>query len=143
MRPPRKTSLTAHRNARLVTGATSEQRLRAAQQLALATHRELLRIDLGQVVSRYVGETEKNLRQLFDRAENSNALLFFDEADALFGKRTEVRDAHDRYANARTQLEVAAEDRGIAILIGTSMSDGSLAQSRTSLTLRRPIKWPP
>jgi SpoVK/Ycf46/Vps4 family AAA+-type ATPase len=143
MRPPRKTSLTAHRNARLVTGATSEQRLRAAQQLALATHRELLRIDLGQVVSRYVGETEKNLRQLFDRAENSNALLFFDEADALFGKRTEVRDAHDRYANARTQLEVAAEDRGIAILIGTSMSDGSLTQSRTSLTLRRPIKWPP
>jgi len=117
--------------------------LRAARQLALATRRELLRINLGQVVSKYIGETEKNLRQLFDRAENSNALLFFDEADALFGKRTEVRDSHDRYANARTQLEVAAEDRGIAILIGTSMSDGSLAQSRTSLTLRRPIKWPP
>jgi SpoVK/Ycf46/Vps4 family AAA+-type ATPase len=126
-----------------VTGATSEQRLRSAQQLALAANRELLRIDLGQVVSKYIGETEKNLRQLFERAEKSNALLFFDEADALFGKRTEVRDAHDRYANARTQLEAAAEDRGIAILIGTSMSDGSLAQSRASLTLRRPIKWPP
>lgn len=143
MRLPPRTPLTAHRNARLVTGATSEQRLRAAQQLAVATNRELLRVDLSQVVSKYIGETEKNLRQLFERAENSNVLLFFDEADALFGKRTEVRDAHDRYANARTQLEVAAQDRGIAILIGTSMSDGSLAQSKAALTLRRPIKWPP
>ncbi|HEY6641383.1 AAA family ATPase [Povalibacter sp.] len=143
MRPTRKQTLTAHRNARLVTGATSDQRLRAAQQLASAANLTLLRVDLSQVVSKYIGETEKNLRRLFERAESSKALLFFDEADALFGKRTEVRDAHDRYANARTQLEVAAEDRGIAILIGTSLSNQSLAGSRASLTLRRPIKWPP
>src|SRR5262249_25013404 len=59
--------------------------------------------DLATVVSKYIGETEKNLDRIFDAAEGSNAILFFDEADALFGKRSEVRDAHDRYAN----IEVA------------------------------------
>ena len=57
------------------------------------------RVDLDAVVSQYIGETEKNLRRLFDAAEDGNALLFFDEADALFGKRSEVKDSHDRYAN--------------------------------------------
>ena len=59
----------------------------------------MFRIDLSRVVSKYIGETEKNLARLFDRAEHKNWILFFDEADALFGKRTEIRDAHDKYAN--------------------------------------------
>jgi SpoVK/Ycf46/Vps4 family AAA+-type ATPase len=61
--------------------------------------REVYRIDLSMVASKYIGETEKNLSRLFDRAEQEDWILFFDEADALFGKRTEVRDSHDRYAN--------------------------------------------
>jgi hypothetical protein len=61
--------------------------------------REVLRIDLSRVVSKYIGETEKNLARLFDKAETRGWILFFDEADALFGKRTDIRDAHDRYAN--------------------------------------------
>lgn len=61
--------------------------------------KEVLRIDLSMVVSKYIGETEKNLKSIFDRAERTGAILFFDEADSLFGKRTGVKDAHDRYAN--------------------------------------------
>ena len=60
----------------------------------------LYRIDVGAVVSKYIGETEKTLRRLFGKAENSSAILFFDEADALFGKRSEVKDSHDRYADS-------------------------------------------
>jgi AAA+ superfamily predicted ATPase len=138
-----RTALTAHSNARLVTGSTAEQRLRTARQLAQAADRPLLRIDLSQVVSKYIGETEKNLDRAFDMAQRSGAILFFDEADALFGKRTAVKDAHDRYANVETQLELAARDRGVGILIGTSLGGTTLAQSRASLPLQRPRKWPP
>jgi SpoVK/Ycf46/Vps4 family AAA+-type ATPase len=63
------------------------------------TGKDVFRIDLSRVVSKYIGETEKNLSRLFDKAENKNWILFFDEADALFGKRTDIRDAHDKYAN--------------------------------------------
>ena len=63
------------------------------------TGKDVYRIDLSRVVSKYIGETEKNLSTLFDKAENKNWILFFDEADALFGKRTDIRDAHDKYAN--------------------------------------------
>ena len=70
-----------------------------ATLLGKHTGKDVFRIDLSRVVSKYIGETEKNLSRLFDRAENKNWILFFDEADALFGKRTEIRDAHDKYAN--------------------------------------------
>ena len=70
-----------------------------ATLLGKYTEKEVYRVDLSQTVSKYIGETEKNLSKLFDKAENKNWILFFDEADALFGKRTEVRDAHDKYAN--------------------------------------------
>jgi len=70
-----------------------------ATLLGKHTDRPVFRIDLSRVVSKYIGETEKNLARLFDRAEHKNWILFFDEADALFGKRTEIRDAHDKYAN--------------------------------------------
>ncbi|MCB0563239.1 MAG: ATP-binding protein [Phaeodactylibacter sp.] len=70
-----------------------------ATLLGKYTSKEVFRIDLSLVVSKYIGETEKNLANLFDKAQNKNWILFFDEADALFGKRTDVRDAHDKYAN--------------------------------------------
>lgn len=70
-----------------------------ASLLGKYTGKDVFRIDLSRVVSKYIGETEKNLSRLFDKAENKNWILFFDEADALFGKRTNVRDAHDKYAN--------------------------------------------
>lgn len=70
-----------------------------ASVLGKATGRDVYKVDLSMVVSKYIGETEKNLAGLFDRAEHKDWILFFDEADALFGKRTQVRDAHDRYAN--------------------------------------------
>jgi hypothetical protein len=70
-----------------------------ATLLGKATGREVYKVDLSMVVSKYIGETEKNLARLFDKAENKDWILFFDEADALFGKRTQVRDSHDRYAN--------------------------------------------
>ena len=79
---------------------------------------ELYKIDLSSMVSKYIGETEKNLSHIFREAENSNAILFFDEADALFGKRTEVRDSHDRYANIEVNylLQKIEEYDGVVIL---------------------------
>jgi SpoVK/Ycf46/Vps4 family AAA+-type ATPase len=79
---------------------------------------DLYKIDLSSVVSKYIGETEKNLARIFDEAETSNAILFFDEADALFGKRSEVKDSHDRYANIEVGylLQRMEEYEGMAIL---------------------------
>jgi len=76
-------------------------------------------------VSKYIGETEKNLRRLFDAAEDGGAVLFFDEADALFGKRSEVRDSHDRYANIEVSylLQRLEAYQGLAIL-ATNMKSG-------------------
>src|SRR5205809_1014639 len=78
----------------------------------------LYRIDLSVVVNKYIGETEKNLHRLFDAAEDGGAILFFDEADALFGKRSEVKDSHDRYANIEINylLQRLESYRGLAIL---------------------------
>ncbi|WYD80880.1 MAG: ATP-binding protein [Candidatus Electrothrix gigas] len=70
-----------------------------ATLLGKQTDKEVFRINLSRVVSKYIGETEKNLSRLFDKAEHKNWILFFDEADSLFGKRTDIRDAHDKYAN--------------------------------------------
>jgi AAA+ superfamily predicted ATPase len=89
--------------AALFSGPPGTGKTTAAEAIARELDQDLYRIDLSAVVSKYVGETEKNLAAAFDEAERGSAVLFFDEADALFGKRTEVRDAHDRYAN----LEVA------------------------------------
>jgi SpoVK/Ycf46/Vps4 family AAA+-type ATPase len=85
----------------------------------------MYRIDLSQVVDKYVGQTEKNLRQLFDAADASDAILFFDEADALFGRRTAVKDAHDRYANLEVSylLERFERFKGLAILATNRRKD--------------------
>ncbi len=81
----------------------------AAEVIANDLRLNLYRIDLSAVVSKYIGETEKNLRRLFDAAEHGGAILFFDEADALFGKRSEVKDSHDRYANIEINYLLAAD----------------------------------
>ncbi|HNB53952.1 MAG TPA: ATP-binding protein, partial [Anaerolineales bacterium] len=83
----------------LFAGESGTGKTMAAEVIANDLRLNLYRIDLSAVVSKYIGETEKNLRRLFDAAEDGGAILFFDEADALFGKRSEVKDSHDRYAN--------------------------------------------
>ncbi|WP_051791563.1 ATP-binding protein [Amycolatopsis jejuensis] len=100
----------------LFCGPSGTGKTMAAEVLANALSLDLFRIDLSTVVSKYIGETEKNLRQLFDAAEG--AILFFDEAESMFGKRSEVRDAHDRYANIEVDylLQRMESHRGLAIL---------------------------
>ena len=102
----------------LFAGPSGTGKTTAAENIALALRLDLLKIDLSGVVSKYIGETEKNLQRIFTEAENANAIVFFDEADALFGKRSEVRDSHDRYANIEIAylLEQMERYEGVAIL---------------------------
>jgi hypothetical protein len=115
--------------AALFSGAAGTGKTMAAEVLAGELDLDLYRIDLSAVVSKYIGETEKNLRRVFDSAEGSGAILLFDEADALFGKRTEVRDSHDRYANIEVSylLQRMEAYRGLAIL--TTNLEGALDQA--------------
>jgi hypothetical protein len=108
----------------MFSGASGTGKTLAAEVLANELELDLYRIDLSQVVSKYIGETEKNLRRVFDAAEESGAVLLFDEADALFGKRSEVKDSHDRYANIEVSylLQRMEAYRGLAILT-TNMKD--------------------
>ena len=102
----------------LFAGESGTGKTMAAEVLANELHLDLYRIDLSSVVSKYIGDTEKNLRRVFDAAEESGAILLFDEADALFGKRSEVKDSHDRYANIEVSylLQRMEAYRGLAIL---------------------------
>ncbi len=102
----------------LFSGPPGTGKTMAAEVIAHELQLDLYKIDLSGVVSKYIGETEKNLSKIFQEAETSNAILFFDEADALFGKRTEVSDAHDRYANIETSylLQKMEEYEGMVIL---------------------------
>ncbi len=102
----------------LFSGPPGTGKSMAAGVIAKDLGLEIYRIDLSSMVSKYVGETEKNLSRIFDEAANSQAILFFDEADALFGKRSEVKDAHDRYANIETGylLQKMEEFDGVTIL---------------------------
>jgi SpoVK/Ycf46/Vps4 family AAA+-type ATPase len=102
----------------LFAGPSGTGKTMAAEVIANELALDMHKIDLSGVVSKYIGETEKNLDRIFTAAENSNAILFFDEADALFGKRSEVRDSHDRYANIEISylLQKMEEYEGIAIL---------------------------
>jgi AAA+ superfamily predicted ATPase len=102
----------------LFAGDSGTGKTMAAEALAHDLRLNLYRIDLSAVVNKYIGETEKNLRRLFDAAEDGGAILFFDEADALFGKRSEVKDSHDRYANIEVNylLQRLESYGGLAIL---------------------------
>jgi hypothetical protein len=102
----------------LFAGSSGTGKTLAAEVMARELGLDLFIVDLSQVVSKYIGETEKNLRKVFDAAERGGALLLFDEADALFGKRSEVKDSHDRYANLEVSYLLMRMEayRGLAIL---------------------------
>ncbi len=109
----------------LFAGPRGTGKTLAAEVLAHETRLDLFRIDLSRLVSRYIGETEKNLARLFEAAESAGALLYFDEADALFGKRSAVKDSHDRYAavEANYLLQRIEAFRGIVILSADCRAD--------------------
>lgn len=108
----------------LFTGPPGTGKTMAAQVIANELHLEIYRVDLSQIVSKYIGETEKNLAEIFDSAKKSNVILLFDETDALFGKRTEVKDSHDKHANLETAylLQKMEEYDGITIMT-TNLSE--------------------
>ncbi len=106
----------------LFAGQSGTGKTMAADVIAGSLGLDLYKIDLSGVVSKYIGETEKNLGSIFSEAESSNAILFFDEADALFGKRSEVKDAHDRYANIETAyLLQKMEEYSGAVILATNL----------------------
>lgn len=116
----------------LFSGESGTGKTMAAEVLANDLRLNLYRVDLSGVVSKYIGETEKNLRRLFDAAEEGGAILFFDEADALFGKRSEVKDSHDRYANIEVNylLQRMESYCGLAILATNMRSSLDIAFTR-------------
>jgi SpoVK/Ycf46/Vps4 family AAA+-type ATPase len=121
----------------LFAGESGTGKTMAAQIIANELNLDLYKIDLSSVVSKYIGETEKNINRIFKEAETSNAILFFDEADALFGKRSEIRDAHDRYANIEINylLQKLEEHREIVILAS------NLAKNIDDAFVRRMHFW--
>ncbi len=125
----------------LFSGHSGTGKTMAAEIFANRLKLDLYRIDLSAVVSKYIGETEKNMRRVFDAAEQSGAILFFDEADALFGKRTEVKDSHDRYANIEINylLQRMEDYRGLVIL-ATNMK--SLLDQAFLRRLRFSVEFP-
>ncbi len=115
----------------LFSGSSGAAKSLAAEIIANELKLDLFKIDLSMLVSKYIGETEKNLNRIFKEAEDSKVVLFFDEADALFGKRSEVKDSHDRYANTKVNylLKKIEEHKGIVILasnLSTKIDDSFL-----------------
>ena len=106
----------------LLTGPPGTGKTMAAGLLGKLAGREVFRVDLSMVVSKYIGETEKNIASLFDDSQKLPPVLLFDEADALFGKRTTVVDTHDRYANldASGLLQKMEDYQGLVILVANS-----------------------
>jgi ATPase family associated with various cellular activities (AAA) len=117
----------------LFVGKDTAEKLTAAQAVAHASRRALYRVDLSAVTSKYIGETEKNLGRIFVAAEQAGALLYFDEADALFGKRGDVKDSHDRYA----ALELNFLFRSISAYAGVSILATPAAPSAAMLRRTR------
>ncbi|WP_282606183.1 ATP-binding protein [Pelagibius sp. Alg239-R121] len=127
--------------AALFSGPSGTGKTFAAEVLANRLGLDLYRIDLSQVVSKYIGETEKNLSRIFTAAEDGGAILLFDEADALFGKRSEVKDSHDRYANVEVSylLQRMEAYRGLAVL---TTNQKSALDSAFLRRLRYVIQFP-
>ena len=129
----------------LFAGVSGTGKTLAAEVLARNLRLDLYRIDLSAVVSKYIGETEKNLKQVFDAAEEGGVLLLFDEADALFGKRAEVKDSHDRYANIEVSylLQRMENFQGLAVLTTNLKSSLDKAfQRRLRFTVDFPFPGP-
>jgi hypothetical protein len=127
----------------LFSGPSGTGKTMAAGILARELGLDLYKIDLSRVVSKFIGETEKNLDRIFDQAEDANAMLFFDEADALFGKRSAIKDAHDRYANIEIAylLQKMEERSGVTILatnLRTNMDDAFLRRIRFGIDFLMP-----
>jgi hypothetical protein len=136
----------------LFAGDSGTGKTMAAEVIANQLRLNLYRIDLSAVVSKYIGETEKNLRRVFDKAEDGGAILFFDEADALFGKRSEVKDSHDRYANIEINylLQRMEAYGGLAILatnMKSALDQGFMRRLRFVVTFpfpgvaQRKVMW--
>jgi len=126
----------------LFAGASGTGKTMAAEVIANEAGLDLFTVDLARVVSKYIGETESNLGQVFDEAEASNAILFFDEADALFGERSEVSDAHDRYANVEVDyLLQRMEDHDGVVVLATNLEENldDAFQRRINLTVDFPL----
>ena len=121
----------------LFTNTNKKASEQHARWLAARLQLDLYRVDLSQVVSKYIGETEKNLGKIFKDAENRNWILFFDEADALFGKRTNVKDAHDKYANQEVSylLQRIEDYNGIMILASNLSSAADSLKKRNFLVI--------
>jgi hypothetical protein len=113
----------------LFSGPSGTGKTLAAEVLAAELHLDLYRIDLSAVVSKYIGETEKNLKQVFDAAEAGGCILLFDEADALFGKRAEVKDSHDRYANIEVGYLLQRMESFLGLAILTTNMKSTLDKS--------------
>ena len=127
----------------LFSGAPGTGKKTLASLIGQQSGKEVYRIDLSMVVSKYIGETEKNLSKVFDAAEDKNWILFFDEADALFGKRTNVRDAHDKYANQEVAylLQGIENYNGLVIIVTNLKSNIDDAfQRRFQMIISFPIK---
>jgi len=126
----------------LLVGPSGTGKTLAVAWLATRLALPLYRVDLASVTSKYIGETEKNLAQLFARAEHAEGVLLFDEADSLFGKRTDVKEANDRFANAQTNylLQRIESFEGIAILTSNSRARFDSAFTRR---LDAVIEFPP
>ena len=128
----------------LFSGAAGSGRTLVAHTLPATLARDLVRVDLRHVMSKYIGETQKNLDALLARVEHSGAVLLLDEADALFGKRTEVQDAHDRYAGSETDhvLQRLQDHNGMVILVSTAILSDAGAAGRLMTGLRRVVHFP-
>ena len=116
----------------MITGGNDAARLQAARYLGGRLERPIHWVDARRLAGRYIGETEKNLQGVLAAAQVGNVLLLIDEADALFGKRTEVKDSHDRYANTETNylLQRMASYRGVVILSSNQRSNLDAAVQR-------------
>lgn len=120
----------------MFTGPSGTGKTMAAECLAGATGRDLFKIDLSVIVSKFIGETEKNLGRLFDEAEESNAIIFFDEADAIFGKRGDVREARDRWANLEVNyLLQRMDDHSGVVILATNLQQNIDAAFRRRIQI--------
>ena len=136
--------LVAAPSSALFAGPPGSGKMQAAREIASTLGVDLRRVDLGQLVGRNIGETEKNIDALFDTAAQDGAVLIFDEADAVFGKRTEVRDAHDRYANIEVDYLLARIEAHPGAAIVTThrrenLDPAFVRRLRAVIVFQRPI----